>query len=75
MRGSDHPLLAWASGRKIALKVLAWRLGVSRTAIYYWRMRKNCPAPEVMFKIEKMTLGAVTASQCVNYFMEKNDGK
>lgn len=73
--GCDHPLSIWARGKRVTMKDLARRLGVSTTAIHYWRVGKNCPAPEAMQKIERVTLGAVSASQCINYFMEKSNGK
>ena len=70
----DHPFSAWARGERITMKDLARRLGVSVTAIHYWRTGKTCPSPEAMHKIERITLGAVSASQCINYYMEMSNG-
>lgn len=70
-----HPVQLWARGRGMLLKELAGKLGVSSTAIHYWRVGKNCPSPKVLLRIEEVTDGEVTGMQCVNYFMEKSDGK
>ena len=70
-----HPLKAWASERKMMMKDLARKVGVSTTAIHYWVNRVSCPSPQMMKRIEELTGGAVTASHCINYFMEKQDGK
>lgn len=72
--GCKHPVCVWAKDQRVTIKDLARRLGVSRTAIHYWKMGKTCPSPEAMHKIERLTLGAVSASQCVNYYMEMNNG-
>ena len=76
MSGSvKHPLLVWASERRVTLKDLARRLGVSTTAIHYWWVRRNCPSPQTIKRIEEVTSGAVIASHCINYYMEKSNGK
>lgn len=72
--GCNHPVWVWARGKRITMKDLAKRLGVSTTAIFYWRVGQTCPSPETMHKIERLTLGAVSASQCVNYYMEMSNG-
>lgn len=73
--GCKHPVWVWAKDRRVTIKDLARRLGVSRTAIHYWTVGQTCPSPETMHKIERLTLGAVSASQCVNYYMEKSNDK
>lgn len=72
--GCEHPVWVWARQRRVTMKDMARRLGVSTTAIHHWRTGKNCPSPETMHKIERITLGAVSASQCINYFMEMSNG-
>jgi hypothetical protein len=71
----DHPLWVWARRERVKMKDLAKRMGVSAVAIHYWRVGKNCPSPEAMAKIERLTVGAVSASDCINYFMEKKHGE
>lgn len=66
----EHPVKAWARG-KMSQKGLCRELGVSMTALHYWDVGVSCPAPKTMAAIERVTAGRVTASDCVNYFMEK----
>jgi hypothetical protein len=73
--GFSHPVWLWARNKRVTMKDLARRLGVSTTAIHYWRAGRSCPSPEAMHKIERITLGAVSASQCINYFMETSNGE
>lgn len=69
-----HPVYEWAEGRGLLVKQVVGALGVSRAALLYWDERKTCPSPKHMKKIEAMTLGDVTASDCINYFLgESND--
>jgi DNA-binding transcriptional regulator YiaG len=71
----EHPVRAWARGEGLRMKELGRRLGVTQQTLHYWTTKRNCPSTRVMALIESVTGGAVSASDCINYFMEKTNGE
>lgn len=69
-----HPLYRWAEGKGLMVKDVVHGLGVSWVTLRSWDKRLTCPNPKRMKEIEALTLGNVTANDCVNYYMgEAND--
>lgn len=49
---------------------LARRLGIDRSAVTHWRVGRNCPRPEQMHTIRKLSKGRVTCDHIVDHFRE-----
>lgn len=65
-----HPLHMWAHRERHKMKWVCDCLGVTRTALHLWAHRRGCPSPLNMKRIEALTAGAVTPSDCINYYLE-----
>lgn len=60
-----HPLRQWRKTQGLTEEALGLLLGVHKAAVASWELRRRFPGPAHIAAIERVTSGAVTASDLV----------
>lgn len=70
-----HPLVQWAWRQGVTIEEVAHHLKVSRVAIHHWDAGRFRPSGRVLTKIIDYTGGAVSPTDCHEYWMHKQAEK